>query len=121
MKREGEGKRREEGKKKKGHFKEGTVILAPVPYDSVSSQLMLLLLGTGQEQRRPLYCKRDGKKLLDMFPVAGRQRQILKPDCSMTYFKAGSSPYFLSNNAVVCYIHNKSSAPLGSNHFQKVH
>lgn len=62
------GKGREGKKAKKGHFKEGTVILAQVPYDSVSSQLMVLLLGTGQEQRRPLYCKCDGKKLLDMFP-----------------------------------------------------
>lgn len=100
MKREGEGKRREEGKKNVILRKELSFWLR-YHMIQISRQLMLLLLGTGQEQRRPLYCKCDGKKLLDMFP--GSWKTEADPeDCSMTYFKAGSTPYFLSNNAVVC-------------------
>lgn len=64
MKEGGKGGRktkRERDRERKVNFKEGTIILAQVPDDSVPGHLALLLLGTGQEQRTLLCCKFDEK------------------------------------------------------------
>lgn len=73
----------------KSNYKEGTIILAEVPDDSVPSQLALLLLGTGQEQRTPICCKCDCKKVLTLFTrkLEERERpQRLLKDLFSTWF-----------------------------------
>lgn len=60
-------KRRERDGERKVNFKEGTIILAQVPDDSVPSHLVFLLLGTGQEERTLLCCKFDEKNVLNLF------------------------------------------------------
>lgn len=104
MKEGGEGgrktKRRERDGERKGNFKEGTIILAQVPDDSIPSHLAFLLLGTGQEERTLLCCKFDEKKVLNLF---FRKLKDKDPKSqSRIYFQPGSTSNFpsASNNTI---------------------